>query len=531
MSPSFDFAPISARAQASRRPHLFAQLISFIAIIFVVLNAHAAIKINGIDEGRASYVSGIGTTDITVFGGTAGTCSTGASATDTTCNSCLQNSTTGDGGLTPCNDRRVNGNLILRITFTSDSQATGYPAAVVTAATGGTTTRIDRVASSTAVAKGSPGTLEIKWSDLCGAMTAGTSGGNANNCVLTASDFALVSITVGMKSVNDTNGFASGDDQSSTAIKVKLVAPPVSGNLASTGGNGITYFEVTSGDRKGTVSKLSCTQGSGFPSSQSVRFRWVRVLFEQRTTEATPVWSKINPGSAHSDLQISDAGTCDAGTLNLSPVAFSGGTAVSSTGVASNVSIENADGSSSTKPIYDIKVASVDEARNVYLYTPASNDQDCEDANGNPNNPAARSADGIYECHTIRPAVVAGVLANKVNCFIATASYGSPMAGEVDTFRHFRDTYLIPTRLGLEFVRWYYNNGPVYAKFIAQSDTYRAIARGFLWLPLQFAKISLDYGIVAGLSFLFFVLLSPIALLAWMLKRRRSAGAQDTLNA
>jgi len=170
-----------------------------------------------------------------------------------------------------------------------------------------------------------------------------------------------------------------------------------------------------------------------------------------------------------------------------------------------------------------VKLAVVDEARNAYYYTAQADNEDCELADGT-KNPASRSpVTGYYECHTIRPSEVVGILANKTNCFVATASYGSPMAKEVDTFRHFRDTYLIPTKLGLKFVRWYYREGPKYAHFIAKSDTYRAVARGFLWLPLQFAKISLLYGLGVGLMFLFTILIAPLALLGWMLKQRRSA--------
>jgi hypothetical protein len=502
-----------------------ARLFSFILATLVVASAHATITINSVDESRVSNVRGLGTADVTIFGGIAGTCAKNAAASDTTCTSCVQTAG-GDSGLTPCNDRRINGSLILRITITSDTQASGYPTMVVTP-TSGTAVKITPVTTPGAVSKGSPGTIEVRWSDICNQMTVGTSGGSASNCALTGSDYALATVTVGMKSVNDSNGFAAEDD--TAAIKIKLVAGPADTTqyLATTGGNGITYFEVVSGDQKGTLNKLSCTPGSGFPNSQNIRFQWVRVLFEERTNESTSAWSLINPGSPHTDLQISDSGSCDQGNLDLSPIAFQGGTATDSSGNQSTVNIENA--SASTKPIYDIKVAVVDEARNVYLYTPSANDQDCQDAAGNPNNPDARNQDGtFYECHTIRPAEVAGVLANKTNCFIATASYGSPMAGEVDTFRHFRDAYLIPTKLGFQFVRWYYEHGPVYAKFIAQSDTYRAIARGALWLPLQFAKLSLDYGIVAGLSFLASITLAPLALLAWALKalkRKRKASA------
>ncbi len=482
----------------------------------VALSAHAAIKINSVDESRVSNIRGLNTTDVTIFGGTAGTCARDNNSTETTCTSCVAGGS-GDSSLVPCNDRRINPNLVMLISITSDSQASGYPAMVVTPTGGGTPVRLGYTSSQSAVSKGSQGTISVRWADICNQMPV-TSPGTISNCIVSGVDNAILTVTIGMKSVNDTNTFASGDDQ--TTIKIKLVPGPASGSplyLAQTGGNGITYFEVTSGDQKGTLSTLSCTPGSGFPNSQNIRFQWVRVLFEKRANENTPAWTNITPGSPHTDLQISDTGSCDDKNLDLTPIAIQGGTATDNSGNQSTVNIENTT-DLANKKIYDMKVAVVDEARNVYLYTPAGNDQDCN------NNPASRDGtNSRYECHTIRPVPVTGVLANKTNCFVATASYGSPMANEVDTFRHFRDTYLIPTKLGLKFVRWYYEHGPAYAAFIKQSDTYRAIARGFLWLPLQFAKVSLSYGLFAGISFLTFTLFAPFALLAWMINRRRSA--------
>ena len=48
----------------------------------------------------------------------------------------------------------------------------------------------------------------------------------------------------------------------------------------------------------------------------------------------------------------------------------------------------------------------------------------------------------------------------KGDCFIATASYGSPFASEVMIFRQFRDEKLLPSKLGSAFVRVYYFVSP-----------------------------------------------------------------------
>ena len=66
-------------------------------------------------------------------------------------------------------------------------------------------------------------------------------------------------------------------------------------------------------------------------------------------------------------------------------------------------------------------------------------------------------------------------------CFIATAAYGSGMAGEVVTLRRFRDEHLMKSEAGRAFVQWYYRNSPVVAEYIRERDWLRAVVRGALW--------------------------------------------------
>ena len=51
-------------------------------------------------------------------------------------------------------------------------------------------------------------------------------------------------------------------------------------------------------------------------------------------------------------------------------------------------------------------------------------------------------------------------------CFIATAVYGDYDAPDVLVLRDFRDRVLQQNLLGRGFVRWYYRNGPQWAKVI-----------------------------------------------------------------
>ncbi len=500
-------------------------LVIFLTCALTASRARAAITVNSVDESRVSSVEGVGSATVTIYGGTAGACAS-SNGTTTTCSSCTETAGT-DTGLRPCNDRRINPSLIVSITVTSSTVATGYPA-IAAAGSGATGSAAGTILQQSpnptgAVSKGSSATINIPWSTICANLytTATGNGGSVGvqptNCFLTnTNDSAQATFYVGIKAVNDSTAFGTTDDYAQITIALRsgdIAAMPSS--LAPTSGNGITYYEFDSGDNKGTIKSLKSTDGTGFPNYENIKFRWVRVLFEERSpTNNDLAWSKINQGSPHVDLEINSAAT-DINNLNLSPVIVTDGTGHRANGDSYSVSISN-------DHAYDTKVAVVDSARNVEFYTPSANDTACDNASSLSPNTNGGAGSGVLECHTIRPAIVVGVLANKVNCFIATASYGSPMAVEVDTFRLFRDTYLIPSKFGIKFVRWYYNEGPRYAHFIADNETYRSLARGGLWLPLQFAKISLSYGLAAGLSFLAFLLIAPLAFLTWAVRRRRS---------
>jgi hypothetical protein len=62
-------------------------------------------------------------------------------------------------------------------------------------------------------------------------------------------------------------------------------------------------------------------------------------------------------------------------------------------------------------------------------------------------------------------------------CFIATAAYGTPMAGEVRYLRAFRDQYLQTNEAGRWFVQQYYKYSPPVADYLREHDELRALAR------------------------------------------------------
>ena len=76
-------------------------------------------------------------------------------------------------------------------------------------------------------------------------------------------------------------------------------------------------------------------------------------------------------------------------------------------------------------------------------------------------------------------------------CFIATATFGSILAPEVDTFRAFRDKYLVTNIMGRKFVNFYYKYSPTFAKKIEDSNTLKTISLVILWPLSKIIKILL----------------------------------------
>jgi len=76
----------------------------------------------------------------------------------------------------------------------------------------------------------------------------------------------------------------------------------------------------------------------------------------------------------------------------------------------------------------------------------------------------------------------------NLDCFIATAAYGSYLDPHVDALRHFRDNVLLHSTGGIWFVNQYYRHSPPIAAFIAGHDSLRYCTRLVL-TPLVFAVI------------------------------------------
>lgn len=68
-------------------------------------------------------------------------------------------------------------------------------------------------------------------------------------------------------------------------------------------------------------------------------------------------------------------------------------------------------------------------------------------------------------------------------CFIATATFGTSMANEVNILKKFRDNFLLRNRTGEMFVRSYYKLSPPIAGAIKRSEMLRRVVR-ILLIPI-----------------------------------------------
>lgn len=94
------------------------------------------------------------------------------------------------------------------------------------------------------------------------------------------------------------------------------------------------------------------------------------------------------------------------------------------------------------------------------------------------------------------------------DCFIATAAFGSPMAGQVEILRQFRDRYLLTNKPGQHLVAWYDRNGPAAANYIKGKPVTKAAIRLALYPLIGFSFLLISGYlpfVIAGLLLMAFV--------------------------
>jgi hypothetical protein len=106
-------------------------------------------------------------------------------------------------------------------------------------------------------------------------------------------------------------------------------------------------------------------------------------------------------------------------------------------------------------------------------------------------------------------------------CFIATAAYGTPMAGEVQILREFRDKYLLTNPPGRAFVDFYYRVSPPIAEFITEHPVLKPIVRVGLVPAVLMSTIAVNTTPAEKIAIAGLLVLISVALAVWTKRLRR----------
>lgn len=416
-------------------------------------------------------------TTTTIYGGLSGTCS-GTLSSSSTCNSCT-GVTTG-----PCNTRRVHDNLELEIRYTYPSGDAG-PVLVTNDIDTGQTGQEDLSLVSFPSGNINSGsgvivTIRVRWGEICDKLFG-------TDCD-SITEFDTAALRVGIDS--DRSGDFNSTSEFTNDLRIQ-VADIGAGDVdlcqedSTTVGNGPCNFIVVAGDKKVFVEDVRA--GSSFPSVEDsdADIRYIRVYSSADGT--FPTIQTDGP----KDLEVaSNTGSTSGNTRAVTLVK------------------NEVDGLTNGEQ-YHFAIAAVDEAGNVGFFTNMSgaipgvtgtNDPDEENTTAC-FDPTGENSSG-KNCHIATPDEVLALIEKDFDCFITTASFGSPFHSKVQDFRGFRNQFLHPTWLGRKLIKFYYRNSPPIAKWIENHPASKPVMRGFLYPFWLFAKVCLLYPLVTVTSLL-----------------------------
>lgn len=447
---------------------LAAPILFFILILFAG-HSYATIELISV-EGASNFI-GIGSNkkdgdSATIFGGTAGTCA--STSSDSTCDSCANTS----NFETACNQKRVHGDLVLKIKFKSD-EVDGVPEIGDSSGNDASIT-LDSSNTTGNLSKNNEHTVAVLWSSLCSSSTVNSDA----NC---QTDSTSSTITVGVDGNSDGDLADSEDDNTSITIVVKRTIDATTlhcDDASISTGSGICNFEVFPGDEKVFIKQADAP--TSFPTGNNPNFYKIRMYLSETG------FSDITHASTFIETEFEKE---DDGTLKLE---------------------EDAVKELTNNTEYFFRMATVDLAENQGFHTPINRSDTSTNFH-------------IQGTHSATPQEVRALLDDTFQCFIATAAFGSPFRKNVEVLRDFRDQFLKTNALGNWFVEAYYSISPPIAKAVAKRPWARSLVRGLLLPVVTLARLTLRWGVLPFLS----IMLLGIAALTYGLiliyRKRRSS--------
>ena len=394
------------------------------------------------DSVAISGYSNINAEKTVVYGGIAGGVEPIVGPSNSTVNTCIDANTV---GLKACNQLSVHSGLVFSISFQSTKEFPGDGLARMFIDNGGSTIQIASQSSLNVTANSTVITLQTTWADIC------TNSGLLANCTGTSGLYSK-SIKYGID--EDKSGEVDESERKTITLKLHYISSSDTVNQAfcptTAAGAGICNIEFTPGDSKvfintaiyalnDPVTGIDWDSIAVFPVATSTGNE-ANTIQNFSTLQSTPIFKSINAAD---------------GTIPDSAVSGS---------------IEN-------YQLYCFVYATKNIAQNIYKFV----------------NDTAAAATAC-----ITPSEVVGILSDK-SCFISTAAFGSVMAPEVETFRQFRNRYLLTNSWGREFVRNYYQYSPPLANMIADSEILKLFTRALLYPILLFAGLALQIGLWGSL--------------------------------
>ena len=105
-------------------------------------------------------------------------------------------------------------------------------------------------------------------------------------------------------------------------------------------------------------------------------------------------------------------------------------------------------------------------------------------------------------------------------CFIATAAYGTPMSGEIEILRQFRDEYLFTNPLGQALVGFYYRISPPVSEFITEHPVLKPVVRAGLLPAVAMSIVAVNTAPTEKAAIAGLLVLVSVALVVRTVKRR-----------
>ncbi|WP_374077416.1 CFI-box-CTERM domain-containing protein [Bdellovibrio bacteriovorus] len=441
-----------------------------VGLFFVSSQSFAAMTLASI-----TGVSGKDESDTTkpiVYGGFAGTC-TGDGTLP--CDSCTGDTIAGSK-LWPCNKNNAYANL--RLTIRTNFTLTGATANKAFLKSGE-----DQISATFTIEdSGTVLNTQIPWGQLCSEFGVGTDCKGSFDKTL----------TVGIEGSN-TSGTATTESMSVRIVSRYVEVGTTAGTewfytdcntTEATTNYGFCHFEVFPGDEKVYADNLVVSPG--YPASTAGGIEYTNLVFFYREQPAGE-----------------DDNTTIANLSNKEGFFSVGINKAASPPVADNRIDGLVNGAR-----YCMVMANQDATGIISFFTPIP---------GTPGSPVT-----VAELCTT-PSEVIGLLDDK-SCFIATAAFGSDMAPEVQSFRDFRNEFLLTNSWGRAFVKFYYKYSPYYANMIAESEVTKAVVRTALWPLLYFARMSVALGFWTTLLILSLAVASFYELYRRLILGRRFRG-------